>query len=208
MGMNKSNKIQKIVSEAAQRGHDVTIRNIAYALMRVYFDDKLPAYTVVHGAPPEKDSDVDDYDNMEQVQYLIRVLETEIAPSHKDDNSADIIAKAIADSTKSVSASDDLISFDENYAGAVAQLQRIEDLRNRCDPDDIKTLKDLEKAESDLRVRLVDKFNVQEKTQEKWIVVPRVFNYVCPWTHHECYQIGREEAMEKWHLIPDPKHKD
>lgn len=190
--------IQKIVKEAQKRGHDVTIRNVAYALMRVKFEDKLTAYMVIMGHAPEKDSDVDAYDSTDAVQYLIRWFENDLAPKTDNQKTAEDLVRAVAQRDQG---DNDLISFEENYAGAVEQLKRIEDLRNRCPVDDIKTLKDLEKAESDLRVRLVDKFNVQEKEQKKWLVVPKVYDYVCPWTKHECYQIGKEEAMEKWNLI-------
>lgn len=193
--------IQNIVDEAAKRGHDVTIRNIAYALMRVKFEDKLTAYMVIKGGAPEKDSDVDAYDSMDGVQYLVRYFTQDLAPRVDESKKDSDIVKAIAEMGKGGTDVEDPISFEENYAGAVEQLKRIEDLRNRCPVDDIKTLKDLEKAESDLRVRLVDKFNVQEKEQKKWLVVPKVYDYVCPHTGHECYQIGKEEAMEKWNLI-------
>lgn len=194
--------IQKIVEEAAKRGHDVTIRNIAYALMRVKFADKLTAYMVINGSVPEKDSDVDDYDSMEPVQYLVRYFTQDLAPRTDESKKDSDIVKAITELGKGGGTDvEDPISFEENYAGAVAQLKRIEELRVRCPEDDIKTLKDLEKAESDIRVRLVDKFNVQEKEQKRWLVVPKVYDYVCPHTGHECYQIGKEEAMEKWNLI-------
>lgn len=203
----KKSFIQKLVSEAQKRGYEVSIRNIAYALMRVKFDDKLTAYTVIMGHGPDKDSDVDTYDEMESIQFLIRWFQKDLAPNMEESKSTQDIIKAIAGCTPG-GTDDDLISFEENYAGAVAQLKRIEALREQCPKEDIKTLKDLEKTESDIRVRLVDKFNVQEKEQKKWLIVPKVFDYICPWTRHECYQINKEDAMQKWHLIPDPNHKE
>ena len=192
------NVIKHIVDEAAKRGHDVTIRNVAYALMRVYFNDPKIAYTVINGSAPKQDSEVDDYDSMNSVQFLIHWFKKDLA---KDDSKKeDIVAKALKQQ-KEKSPKEELITSEENFAGAVEQLKRVEELRKRCDPNDIKTLKDLEKMELEIHVKLVDKFDMQREEVSEKIVTPMVFNYVCPWTRHECYQIGKEEAMEQWNLI-------
>ena len=94
-----------------------------------------------------------------------------------------------------------LISSEENFAGAVEQLRRVEELRMRCDPKDIKTLRDLEKMELEVRVKLVDKWDMQKEEANEKIITPKVYDYICPWTRRECYQLGKEEAMEKWNLI-------
>lgn len=195
--------LKKIVDEASKRGHDVSLRNIAYALMRVKFDDMTAAYTVVHGSLPEKEEDVLAYDSMDSIQFLIFYFKRELDKNEDVKNGA--ITKLLQQQQHKRNNDDVAISFEENYAGAVEQLQRIADLRNRCDKNDIKTLKDLEKAESDIRVRLVDKFDVQKEDMTECIIVPKVYDYICPWTRRECYQIGKEEAMEKWDLIEKNK---
>lgn len=192
------NILRHIVNEAAQRGHDVTVRNVAYALMRVYFNDPTIAFTVINGAAPKQDSDVTDYDSMNSIQYLNHWFTKDLAKN--DSNKEDIVAKALKQQSENAP-KEELISSEENFEGAVEQLKRVEELRLRCDPTDIKTLRDLEKMELEIRVKLVDKFDMQREEVNEKIVTPRVFNYVCPWTRHECYQIGKEEAMEKWNLI-------
>lgn len=192
------NILRHIVDEASQRGHDVTVRNVAYALMRVYFNDPTIAYTVINGSAPKQDSDVTDYDSMSSIQYLTHWFKKDLA---KDDSmKEDIVAKAL-NQQKEGAQKEELITSEENFAGAVEQLKRIKELRERCDPNDIKTLKDIEKMELEVRVKLVDKWDMQKEEVNEKIIIPRVYNYVCPWTRHECYQIGKEEAMEKWNLI-------
>lgn len=192
------NILRHIVNEAAQRGHDVTVRNVAYALMRVYFNDPTIAYTVINGSAPKQDSDVTEYDSMNSIQYLNHWFTKDLAKD--ESNKEDIVAKALKQQNENAP-KEELISSEENFEGAVEQLKRVEELRFRCDPSDIKTLRDLEKMELEIRVKLVDKFDMQREEVNEKIVTPRVYNYVCPWTRHECYQIGKEEAMEKWNLI-------
>ena len=198
LGLDMEDIIKQIVNDAAERGHDVTIRNIAYALMRVYFDDTTIAYTVINNAAPKQDSEVSDYDSMNCIQYLIHWFKKDLAKNVCKNE--DIVAKALK-KQKENAPKDDLISSEENFAGAVEQLKRVEDLRLRCDPKDIKTLRDLEKMELEVRVKLVDKWDMQKEEVNEKIITPKVYDYICPWTRHECYQIGKEEAMEKWNLI-------
>ena len=190
--------LKHIVKEAADRGHDVTIRNVAYALMRVYFNDPVIAYTVINGSAPKQDSDVTDYDSMNSIQYLNHWFAKDLLKDKE--NKEDIVSKALKKQKESAT-KEELITSEENFAGAVEQLKRVKELRERCDKSDIKTLRDLEKMELEVRVKLVDKWDMQKEEVNEKIIIPRVYNYVCPWTRHECYQIGKEEAMEKWNLI-------
>ena len=61
--------------------------------------------------------------------------------------------------------------------------------------------KDGLKIMADIRVKLNDKFKVESKQQDRMIVVERKFNFVCPATRKECYQLDKEYAMKKWNLI-------
>lgn len=191
------NILKHIVNEAAARGHDVTIRNVAYALMRVYFNDPTIAYTVINGTAPKQESDVADYDSMNSIQYLVYWFKKDLAKS--DSAKEDIVAKALKQQNENAP-KEELITSEENFAGAVEQLKRVQELRERCDPNDIKTLRDLEKMELEIHVKLVDKWDMQKEEVNEKIVTLKVYDYICPWTRRECYQIGKEEAMEKWNL--------
>lgn len=204
-----ANIIQKIVDEAAKRGHEVTIRNIAYALMRVRFDDKLTAYTVIKGAAPEKDSDVDAYDSMEAVQYLIRYFKKDTEGKSQTTLSQMDVITALRKTEQTTNNEDDSMTFEENRAGIEQQLREILELKKQCQkdglPSDAKTMALLLKTEADLRVKLNDKFGASEKSNEQYVVVNTKFNHICEWTRHECWLQTREYAMQHWHLVPDPE---
>lgn len=198
--------IKQITNDAKQRGHEVRIRDIAYALLRVKFEDELIAYTVVFGTP-EKDNDVTDYDIMESTQFLIRYFKKDLAPKiEKMENSADIIKEL----TKKKTDKDDTesMTFEENRAGIEQQLKEILELKRQCtDVDgntDVKTMALLQKTEADLRVKLNDKFGAAEKSADQYIIVQPKFNHICEITRRECWVQTKEYAMEHWNLIENP----
>lgn len=192
------NKLDKIIEEAKRRSYDVRVRDVGYAVLAAVLDDEDLAHKLIFG----DDGNERTYRELPQIKYLINYLRAEDLKKNESKEAEDI-AKLIANNKgKKNDDGDDIgLTYEENYAGAVEQLKRIEDLRTRCDPDDIKTLKDLEKAESDIRVRLVDKFNVQEKNVEQYVIVQKKFDFICPHTRRECYQMTKEDAMNKWNLV-------
>ena len=54
---------------------------------------------------------------------------------------------------------------------------------------------------ADIRVKLNDKFKVESKQLDRMIVIEKKFDFVCPHTRHECYQLDKEEAMRRWNLV-------
>ena len=54
---------------------------------------------------------------------------------------------------------------------------------------------------ADIRYKLNDKFKVETAQKDRMIIVEKKFDFVCPYTRHECYQLDKEEAMKKWDLI-------
>lgn len=199
------NKLEKIIEEAKKRSYDVRVRDVGYAVLVAGLGDENLAHKLIFG----DDGNEITYRELPHIKYLVNYLKAEDLKKHESKEAEDI-AKLITQSKgKKNEDGDDIgLTYEENYAGAVEQLKRIEDLRARCDKDDIKTLKDLEKAESDIRVRLVDKFNVQEKAIEQYIIVQPKRNHICEHTHRECWLQTKEYAKEHWHLIDDPDYKE
>lgn len=203
MGMIMESVLKNITEEAKKRGYEVRIRDIAYALMKVYFKDELVAYTVAFGVP-EKDNDVTCYDKLDSTKYLVRYLKKDLAPKEAKKDNADII-KALTQK-KSENGEDGNMTFEDNRAGIEKQIEEILELKRQLiDEDgkctDVKTMATLQKTEADLRSKLNDKFGASEKSSEQYIIVQKKFNFVCPHTHRECYQMDKEDAMKKWNLI-------
>lgn len=190
--------IKKITDEAQKRGHEVRIRDIAYALLRVKFDDELIAFTVVFGAP-DNDNAVACYNEMESVQYLVRYFERDLTPKVEERSMVDIIREIKNHDKENIDS--DSMSFEENRAGIETQIKEILELKKKCPEDDIKTMALLQKTEADLRSKLNDKFGASEKSESQYIFPTRRFDMVCPITRHECYQVTKEDAMTHWNLI-------
>lgn len=204
--------IKHITEEARKRGHEVRIRDISYALLRVRFKDELIAYTVVFGAP-DKDSDITDYESLESTKFLMRWFEKDLAPKEVEKKSnADIIKELTTKAKKTETTDDGSMTFEENRAGIEQQLKEILDLKKQCiDEDgksDVKTMALLQKTEADLRVKLNDKFGAAEKSAEQYIVVQPKFSHICEHTRRECWLQTKSFAMEHWHLIEDPNYKE
>ena len=54
---------------------------------------------------------------------------------------------------------------------------------------------------ADIRYKLNDRFKVEAAKKDRMIIVEKKFDFVCPHTRHECYQLDKETAMEKWNLV-------
>lgn len=205
------NKIKVIIEAADKRGYEVTIRDVSYALMRVRFDDKLIAYTVIKGTGPENEEDVDSYDSMDKIQYLIRFFNEEMKPKEVPVQTNEQIIEALT--KKSEASAEGSLSFEDNRAGIEKQIDEILELKNQLIDEegkctDVKTMATLQKTEADLRAKLNDKFGAADKSKQQYVIVQPKFSHICEYTRRECWLQTREYAMEHWHLIEDPNYKE
>ena len=92
------------------------------------------------------------------------------------------------------------ISKDENREELLKLLQKIQDAERdgTIDP------KDAIKIEADIRVKLNDKFNIEEEEgQRRIIVVPQKHEIICKWTSRECSAMPSKEACMKYYNLID-----
>lgn len=92
------------------------------------------------------------------------------------------------------------ISKDENREELLKLLQKIQDAERdgTIDP------KDAIKIEADIRVKLNDKFNIEEEEgQKRIIVVPQKHDMICKWTSRECSAMPSKEACMKYYNLID-----
>lgn len=203
------NKLEKAIEEAKKRGYDVRVRDVGFAVLVVSLEDEILAHKLIFG----DDGNEGTYIKLPRVQYLINYFKSEYSKAAGIKESEDI-ARMIAQSKgkKTNDASDNTMTFEENREGIETQLREIVELKKEAmqsvDGADLKTLALLQKTEADLRVKLNDKFGAAEKTVEQYIFVQKKKDYICPHTHRECYQMTKEDAMNRWHLINDPVYKD
>lgn len=93
------------------------------------------------------------------------------------------------------------LTFAENKAAMEKMLDDIQrDMRNGLiEP------KDGYARMTDIRTKLNDKFKVEAVNRNQMIIVEKRFDFVCPMTRKECYQLDKEDAMKKWNLIEKPE---
>lgn len=191
--------IDRVIEAAKKRGLETRIRDIAYALLRVSLDDAFVAHSVVFGTP--KDNDIQSYESLDNIRFLIQWFEDELSEKATDKDPMEMDIDAILSSRAKDTTTD--ITFEENKAAMVELIARTEEAlsENRIELD--KGLKII----TDLRTKLNDKFKVEERSKEQYIIVQPKHNKICPHTRKECWEMSEEYAKQKFHLIKDPKYK-
>lgn len=175
------------------RGYEPRIRDIAYAELRVKFDDAMIAYAVVF-EQPKSEGVVRAYDKEPMTQYLVR----QMGKDGNADDSAPKVEEQLAEIEASQSAAQGAdITFEENKAAMVELISRTETALEEGTIDVDKGLKIL----SDLRVKLNDKFGATDKAAAQYIFVKPKYNMICPHTRKECWQIDKEFAKKTFNLV-------
>lgn len=195
-GTNNS-VLERITKYAKERGFDVRIRDIAFALCKTKFQDSLTSYSAIFGLP-QSDGEVAVYEKGEGVQLLLRYFEDDL---FKKEDKEPTDAELIASLTKSVDSGKktdpDDITAEENKAEII---KRIKELKEMYESGEI-VAKDYIKLDLEARVKLADKFGVTEDAQKTVLILPPTYDKICPHTHHECFEMTKQYAMQKWHLI-------
>jgi hypothetical protein len=95
------------------------------------------------------------------------------------------------------------ISRTENREDLIKLLGKI---KEASDNGELET-KDAIKLETDIRVKLNDKFNIEaEKEQRRIIIVPQKHDLICPHTNRECSNMPSKEACMKYYNLTEEKH--
>lgn len=92
------------------------------------------------------------------------------------------------------------ITFDDNRK---AMLELVEQTKRKLAAGEIEA-KDALKIEADLRVKLNDKFRVQDENKDKVVFVEKKYNMVCK-HGYECYLPTKEDLMEMYGLVERTK---
>lgn len=92
------------------------------------------------------------------------------------------------------------LTKEQNKADLIELLGRIRVLTERGEL----LPRDAVKLESDIRVRLNDKFEMEKSEDERRIiVVPQKHDMVCPHTHHECTYMPTKKACMDYYKLKD-----
>lgn len=173
-------QIKSTIYHFKEEGSDIKVRDIAYALLSRMFADRKTAYQCLFGA--------DGYD--EYVSSDMRGKLDEYLTN--------------AGFVRSFSTDGDTgeISFEENKSALTKMIADIEaDMAVG-----LIEKKDGYARIADIRYKLNDKFKVEAAQKDRMIIVERKFDFVCPHTRRECYQLDKMDAMKKWNLIENPNN--
>lgn len=169
-------KVGEILTNASSQGANLKVRDIAYVLLRRYFDDRSYAWRVCFTEADYNDKTIDAYEEGIGYQFLREVL------SEVRDRGGLLY--------------DEDITFEENKA-YMLKLKR--DTEMAMEAGDLEK-KDGLKILSDLSVKLNDKFSVQAEVKDQMVVVNCKYNSVCE-CGRELYIPTKEQLMEEYGLV-------
>ena len=171
-------KVGEILTNASSQGANLKVRDIAYVLLRRYFDDRSYAWRVCFTDADYDDKTIDAYEEGIGYQFLREVL------AEVRDRGGLLY--------------DEDITFEENKA-YMLKLKR--DTEMAMEAGDLEK-KDGLKILSDLSVKLNDKFSVQAEVKDQMVIVEHKYNDICPYCQHEVASkpMTKEEAMKEYNL--------
>ena len=171
-------KVGEILTNASSQGANLKVRDIAYVLLRRYFDDRSYAWRVCFTDADYDEKTIDAYEEGTGYQFLKEVL------MEVRDRGGLLY--------------DEDITFEENKA-YMLKLKR--DTEMAMEAGDLEK-KDGLKILSDLSVKLNDKFSVQNEVKDQMVIVEHKYNDICPYCQHEVASkpMTKEEAMATYNL--------
>lgn len=173
-------QIKKTIEHFKEQGDNVRVRDIAFVLLSKMFADAKTAYQCLFGT-----EGYDEYADEPLRDALRDYLTAEgyIRTVSTDDSGG--------------------LTFEENKREMEMLLKKTQEAMDNglVDP------KDGLKLIADIRVKLNDKFKVEKQQKERQIIVEKRFDFVCPHTRRECYQLDKEEAMKRWNLTENKQNE-
>lgn len=173
-------QIRNTIEHFKEEGIDIRVRDIAYALLSRMFADRKTAFQCLFGT-----EGYDEYVSSEVREKLDDYLKFEgfVRSFSTDGDTGEI-------------------SFEENKS---ALTKMIADIETDMTAGLIER-KDGYARIADIRYKLNDKFKVEAAQKDRMIIVEKKFDFVCPHTRRECYQLDKEDAMKRWNLIENPNN--
>lgn len=180
--MISNEQIKRTIEDCAKANHTVSVRDISYVLLCMHFDDSLVAYKCIFGNDYDYNQEYHTtYDQTAMMAYLKTYVEfTLLNDKKKKKKSEDI-------------------SFEENKEYMLNLKRQTEEAMSAGEIDKKDGLKIL----TDISVKLNDKFNVSDSSQEQLVVVNTKYDAVCPSCGREISRrpITKDEAMEMYNLV-------
>lgn len=173
----KTDEIKETIEYFRERGITVRVRDIAYAMLSKVFEPQT-AFQCLFGS-----DGFDMYADAKERALIEDFLKTRGHIKSGQENMSEGI------------------SFEENKREMESLIQRIEAGIADGTIEPIQGFNQIK----DIRTKLNDKFQMEKKNIDRVINVNRKFDFVCPTTRRECYQLNKEDAMRLFNLIEKPE---
>lgn len=177
--MISTKQVNEIIDNGKLLGVNIRVRDIAFVLLSRQFDDDNIAYRCIF---TNNDTSYDEYKKSNLFSIVQKEVDDKLLPlkvaNKKDKNNSEDI------------------SFEENKAEI---LRLIKETRTALEDGKIEA-KDALKIEADLRVKLNDKFNIQNEVKDQVVIVNAKYNSICS-CGRELYIPTKDDLMKKYNLV-------
>jgi len=173
--MITQSKLKEIIDKADSKGYKVKVRDIGYVILCEQFEDKELAFKLVYG---ENSNFTPAFDTAPSISYLKDYFKY----SMKADELTGVAEAKM--------------SFDENKKEMIKLLNQTQ----RAMDDGLIEAKDALRIMADIRVKLNDKFQVTDRSQQSLIVVEPKFNDRCS-CGREIYVPTIDDLKKKYNLV-------
>ena len=178
--MVKKEDVRMILESARMDWQSVSEKDVAFAVLCDSLEDKSLAYRLAYN---KSEKDAERFYNTPRFKKLLVLLEP-------------FGVGVVTNKT---------ITREENKAELLKMLTQIEDSFNAGDLE----AKDALKMKADIRVKLNDKFEMEEsQKQRRIIVVPSKHDIVCPNTNRECNYWPAKKACCTHYGLIDPSENN
>ena len=190
--MLSTEDLRNIKNDCEKAGYKIVVKDISYAIVKRMYEDVLVAYKSIYN-DNRTDTDIVAFAKSPTITFLSSYLDSML----KQRGGSGIVTKTTT-TTKAKDTSND-ITFEENKAEIIRLIKETQDARANGEMD----VKDALKLEGELRVKLNDKFKVQEEVKDNVVVVNQKYNDVCPRCHTEIArkEMTKDEAMKTYNLV-------
>lgn len=169
--------VRRIIAGMQDNGYKACLRDIAYVLLCMHIGDRQLAYLAAFGENMDSGK-VADYSEADRMYTLSKLIREEIGKAYE--------VKQNPDDRKDEDGKPDGMSYDEVKAGLEDDLRRLiairDNMKDDADPREAATIAG---RIADIRMKLVERFGTQSKSEEGRIVVLQKFNDICPYCHRE-----------------------
>lgn len=174
-------QVNKTISDCASSGFgDITIKDVSFFLLKRDFKNAEMAFDVIYG--DDITMSLKEYESREDIQFLRNYMNSNF---NDKDQTSNVKNKFID------------ITFEENKEALIKYLNEVEEAQD----EGLIKLSDALKIKTDIRIKLNDKFNISDQSDQHYIIVQQKFNDICPYCNHEIAIPTKEELMKKYNLI-------